>query len=839
MKPRVFLFSRSIGRAKIHHYAAFCLTLHSAALAGNTWDGGAGTGNWGDGNNWNANGAPAYGTLVFSGNTQTTTNNNSVTAMNQVNWNGTAAWVMNGSVTLSLFDNGGTQAKLESLGSGGVTINANITFAANNGAPPNPFGEINAVSSNIAFTGGTLTVNGSSVNGIKFFGGAGRDVSFANTVSASGKWFGFTNANGSSVTIASGGNVTTGDFYVMNGNTLNLSGGTLTTSAVRLGGDFGNTGNQNQTLGGTLALTPLTGGVNFSSVINTVSGNTSNALLIDSKNTSGTNTLSGSLFLDSDLRTLQQAGGTLAFTTGSTDIKARKLTVDGAGTTSISQVLSSSLAAGGSLVKTGAGTLILSNTSNTYTGTNSATLNANGTQIAAGTLAIAADTSLGLAPAGAYNNVQFTGTGTLRSDATISLNSNRNISIASGATAGFDSNGNTFTINGAINGATGNIEKTGAGTVVLTGANSHNATTITTGTLQIGNGGATGTLGSGSVTNNAALVFNRSGNFNLTNAIGGTGTLAQSGSNIITISSANTYSGATTINSGVLRVTANEALGTGAAGTTVNSGGQLRFAGVSYTTAEALTLNGIGGDGNGALVNVSGASSYAGQVTVASNSTIRNTGSSLDLNGALQINSSTTLTVAGTGPTYVNGTGSGTGAVSVDSGATLGGSGSVLGAVSVSGTLAPGNSIESLGTGAISFTTGSTFAYELNSASLNGDLVDSTGSLDIAGTTTLTLTELASGVLAVGSKLTLISYFGGWTSGELFTYNASLLADDSTFTLGSNTWKFDYNDISGGSNFTADQSGATSFVTMTVIPEPSAALLGGLGMLALLRRRRA
>jgi MYXO-CTERM domain-containing protein len=97
---------------------------------------------------------------------------------------------------------------------------------------------------------------------------------------------------------------------------------------------------------------------------------------------------------------------------------------------------------------------------------------------------------------------------------------------------------------------------------------------------------------------------------------------------------------------------------------------------------------------------------------------------------------------------------------------------------------------------------------------------------------------LASGTLSNGSKLTLISYMGGWTSGEWFTYLGNPLADDSTFFLGSNEWKFDYNDTAGGGNFTGDQSGATSFVTMTVVPEPAAALLGGLGTLLLLRRRR-
>jgi hypothetical protein len=101
------------------------------------------------------------------------------------------------------------------------------------------------------------------------------------------------------------------------------------------------------------------------------------------------------------------------------------------------------------------------------------------------------------------------------------------------------------------------------------------------------------------------------------------------------------------------------------------------------------------------------------------------------------------------------------------------------------------------------------------------------------------LSDLAtSTALANGSKLTLISYFGGWAPTELFTYLGNTLADGSTFTLGANQWMFDYDDTSGGVNFTTDQAGATSFVTMTVVPEPRAALLGGIGLLMLFRRRR-
>ena len=135
------------------------------------------------------------------------------------------------------------------------------------------------------------------------------------------------------------------------------------------------------------------------------------------------------------------------------------------------------------------------------------------------------------------------------------------------------------------------------------------------------------------------------------------------------------------------------------------------------------------------------------------------------------------------------------------------------------------------------FDSGSTFAYELDSNTLDGDLLYSSGTLDLVGGSQLTLTELASGTLAGGNKLTLISYTGAWNNG-LFEYLGSALADDSIITLGTNQWVFNYNDSIGGGNFTTDQTGATGFVTITVIPEPAAAFLGGIGMLALLRRRR-
>lgn len=197
----------------------------------------------------------------------------------------------------------------------------------------------------------------------------------------------------------------------------------------------------------------------------------------------------------------------------------------------------------------------------------------------------------------------------------------------------------------------------------------------------------------------------------------------------------------------------------------------------------------------------------------------------------------TTSVLAGT--LLVNGTHTGAGAYTIAAGATLGGTGSTSGAVTVNGTFAPGASIESFATGALSLNAGSTFAYELDSSVLNGDLSIVNGNLSIAGLPTLGLTELASGSLALGSKVTLINYSGAWDNGIFDGH-----ADDSTFVLGSNTWLINYNDTTGGTNFSGEQT-LSNFVTMTTvaaIPEPGTLALGGVVLLGFtgvgLRRRR-
>ena len=136
------------------------------------------------------------------------------------------------------------------------------------------------------------------------------------------------------------------------------------------------------------------------------------------------------------------------------------------------------------------------------------------------------------------------------------------------------------------------------------------ATTISGGTLQIGNGGTAGTLGGGAVSNSGALVFNRTDNYGgaISTAISGTGSLTLSAGNL-TLSGSNGYSGATVINAATL--TLNGSLAAGSA-VTVNSSGTLTGTGtVNGTSAIYGTVTPAGAGVIGTL-NTNALTFYGG-----------------------------------------------------------------------------------------------------------------------------------------------------------------------------------------------------------------------------------
>ncbi|WP_157632781.1 autotransporter-associated beta strand repeat-containing protein [Hoeflea sp. 108] len=99
------------------------------------------------------------------------------------------------------------------------------------------------------------------------------------------------------------------------------------------------------------------------------------------------------------------------------------------------------------------------------------------------------------------------------------------------------------------------LDKLGLGTLVLAADNTYTGkTTISAGTLQIGNGGTSGSV-AGDIINNSVLAFNRSDDALVFDGyIAGTGRLEQNGTGTTTLTGYNYYTGGTYINAGTLQI---------------------------------------------------------------------------------------------------------------------------------------------------------------------------------------------------------------------------------------------------------------------------------------------
>src|SRR6185437_13414859 len=117
-------------------------------------------------------------------------------------------------------------------------------------------------------------------------------------------------------------------------------------------------------------------------------------------------------------------------------------------------------------------------------------------------------------------------------------------------------------------------------------------TTISGGTLQIGSGGANGSLGSNlSVTNNGVLAFDRSGSLALNQNITGSGSVSLLGSAAVTITGSLAYQGNTSISNGTVKLTAADQIPD--ANSVAGSTGSLGVAGKFDLAGFNETVNGL------------------------------------------------------------------------------------------------------------------------------------------------------------------------------------------------------------------------------------------------------
>nr|MCU0750608.1 autotransporter-associated beta strand repeat-containing protein [Akkermansiaceae bacterium] len=499
------------------------------------------------------------------------------------------------------------------------------------------------------------------------------------------------------------------------------------------------------------------------------------------------------------------------------------------------------------LTKLGTNTLTLSQ-ANTYTGVTTLSAGAINLGVAEN---VGVSGPLGNSAAANPGSIVFGG-GTLQHSASNTHDYSGRFSTAANQAYSINTNSQNVTWATDLISSGGTLTKAGAGSLTLTGNNTFTGgVTISTGELKITHGNALGTgpktinaqnagyltldgsAGNISLASNLSIttaglsILNSAGN----NVINGTvRTIAGNGTSTIT-SDGGSLNLAGNIDSGATGNRVLELSGTSTGANTVSGS-------ISNGTATlAITKSGTGtwSITNGTNAYTGATNINAGTLAVSATGSI-NTSSGVNINGGdFRYNASTNLSPT---VTFNSGTISGTNWQGSLSGQTIG----------TGQTISPGNSPGTATTGAQTWASGGSYLWEINNATGTAgadpgwDLLSGSGTLDITAAsgsafnlliTSLTLSNsagFATNFTDAGSYNWLIADFASITGFDAtdFNINTSAFANSFTGIFG----------VSLGGVGVVPGDNSQIFLTYTPVPEPRAALLGSLGLIALLRRRR-
>ncbi len=419
----------------------------------------------------------------------------------------------------------------------------------------------------------------------------------------------------------------------------------------------------------------------------------------------------------------------------------------------------------GGITKIGTGTLTLSG-ANTYTG--ASTVNAGTLRLATAAERISNSSALIVNSPGTFDLGGF-------AETVASISGNGTITNTGAATSLTFGDANNTTFSGLITNAASALSliKQGTGTTTLSGANSYTGTTtINAGALSISadnnlgtapgaatpgkltlNGGTLITTSTFTLSTNRGITLGASGgtiqvepSTTLTygGIAAGTGSLTKTGTGTLVLSGTNTYTGATNIDAGTLKLGSATALADGATGTdvTIASGATLDLAGFSETISSLAGAGTVTNTGANATLSVG------------------NDNSSTTFSGVIQNGTGTiALTKQGTGTLTLTGTNTYTGTTIINA-----------------GTLALGASNIITNSSNVSFT---------GTATLNAPYNETFGTLSVTtGLATIVLSGSNSlffssgGTLTPSPALNIVGYIPGSTSGVYIGSSAILSAAD-------------------------------------------------------------